>query len=421
MNTTSKQTLHIIEQIVKPIGIGTNLALLQIIWAMVSGRFLRSRGALHSALALNGQSQEEIRRCWQAVRYGKWHIGELIEQFRQQVIEEGSWQHHEWGGYRPLAADVTAIWRPKLQGWLGTVYRQLTGRRAVGIGFGLIVEVGQINGQRLPLIRQIVRNVHKNDGEESLKTRLLKSAKQQRDESEVMIHDGGVTLKQIHQLTIKRFVIRIATNATARRNELPEYRGGRRAEFGTLVRPLPRTWKDRDHEATPADHTTGFELNGTTIIASGWHNLMRSDLKVGDEHEPFTIWVFRDPRFHHPLIVATDLQSASAEVIFRLYQDRWPVEQIPLVAKQLLGCGRQFVFAPTSCWRLGELAFLAGNLLTWLAMILPPQPTGFWDLHPKKRQVGLDGGWLRLIFQKKLLLTLNFGKRCRLPLICLRV
>lgn len=395
--------------------IGTNLALLQIIWAMISGRFLASRGALHPALAASGLRAAEIRRCWSALRHGVWHIGELIETFRQEVRQEGSWQRHEWGGYQPLAADVTAIWRPRLQGWLGTVYRQLLGRRMVGIGFGLVVEVGQIAGQRLPLLRRIIRNPHRHDGEETLKERLLREAAAQRSASEVLIHDAGVTLKQLHQLAIKRFVVRVASNCTARQNQLPAYRGGRRAEFGTMVRPLSRMWKDRFHEATPAEVTTTFDLGGTTITAQGWHHLMRPDLKVADPHESFTIWVFHDPRFANPLLVATDLQAASAEVIFRLYQDRWPVEQIPLVAKQLLGCGRQFVFHPLCCWRLGELAFLAGNLLSWLAIILPPQPAGFWDVHPKKRRGAFEGSWRRPFFQKKPWLTLNFGKSGRLP------
>lgn len=417
MNTTSKRTLHIIERIVKPIAIGTNLALLQIIWAMISGRFLGSRGALHPALAASGLSASEVRRCWSALRHGVWQSRELIEAFRQEVKREGSWQRHNWGGYRPLAVDVTAIWRPRLAGWLGQVFRQLLGRRASGIGFGLVVEVGQIGGQRLPLLRQIIRNHHPADSEETLQKRLLQEAAGQREAGDVLIQDGGVKLRQLHQLGIDHFVLRLASNATARRRTLPPYTSGRPPEYGTRVRPLPRTWKDRFHPATPADVTTAFELHEVTITAHGWRDLMRADLKVAAPHYPFTIWVFHDPRFDSPLVVATDLADASAEVIFRLYQDRWPVEQIPLVAKQLLGCGRQFVFHPLCCWRLGELAFLAGNLLTWLAMILPPQPAGFWDLRPKKRPAGSEGSWLRPFFQKKRWLTLNFEKNGRLPAI----
>ena len=66
-----------------------------------------------------------------------------------------------------------------------------------------------------------------------------------------------------------------------------------------------------------------------------------------------------------------------------LYRDRWPVEQIPLAAKQMLGGARQFVFAPESCQRLPELNLLAGSIVTYLAASLPAVPTGFWDRNPK--------------------------------------
>jgi hypothetical protein len=93
------------------------------------------------------------------------------------------------------------------------------------------------------------------------------------------------------------------------------------------------------------------------ITVSGWLGVMRADLKVADHHELYAIGVFVDPLFKTPLVLGTDL-SAGPEVIFRLYLDRWPVELIPLVTKQLLGCHQQFVFAPLCCWRLAELAFL---------------------------------------------------------------
>jgi hypothetical protein len=99
--------------------------------------------------------------------------------------------------------------------------------------------------------------------------------------------------------------------------------------------------------------------------------------------------------------------------IFRLYLDRWPVEQIPLVAKQMLGLHRQFVFAPESCCRLPELAFLLGNILTYLATVLPPLPTGFWDRCPKKHLVVYAESYLAHLFLKMPFLTLIFAKRHR--------
>jgi hypothetical protein len=50
-------------------------------------------------------------------------------------------------------------------------------------------------------------------------------------------------------------------------------------------------------------------------------------LKVADEHERYSIWVFADPLFKTPLVLGTNL-SAGPEVVFSLYLDRWPVEMV---------------------------------------------------------------------------------------------
>lgn len=50
----------------------------------------------------------------------------------------------------------------------------------------------------------------------------------------------------------------------------------------------------------------------------------------------------------------------------------------------MIGLHRHFVFNLTCCWRLPELALLAGNILTHVAMLVPSLPTGFWDRRPKK-------------------------------------
>ena len=72
------------------------------------------------------------------------------------------------------------------------------------------------------------------------------------------------------------------------------------------------------------------------------------------------------------------------ESVRAIYKDRWPVEQIPLSAKQMVGAHRQFVHNPESIQRLPELALLAGSILSFLAATLPAVPTGFWDRKPKR-------------------------------------
>ena len=420
MNTASQRTLHTIEQIVKSVPVGTNLGLLQLIWALITGAFLPARGAVHMALSLAGFSPAEIGHSWHALRYGVWNIQELLGEFRALVSQESSWQANEYEGYRPVAVDVTAIWRPQIKGWHGKFYRQLLGKSFLGIGFGLIVEVGQINGQRLPILKAIVRGPDGQHSEETLKSKTLQRAVALVDEQEVIVHDAGVTLQQMESHKVPRFVIRLSRNCTGRRNVLPAYKGrGARPQKGALVRPLTRTFAQKELAATPPDETTTFVLHGREITAMGWHSLMRSDLRIAQPHTLFSIWVIDDPLYEGVLVLGTNLPTTvSAQTVYQLYIDRWPVEQIPLVSKQLLGCHRQFVFNPISCWRLAELAFLVGNLLTWLAATLPPIPSGYWDRHPKKRPDAYDGSWHVLILQMTCLFPSEFEKSVRLPPIC---
>lgn len=413
MSTASHRTIQVLEQVVKTLPVGTNLALLQLMWAMLNGSFLKSRGAVHSALAASGFSDGAIRRSWHALRYGVWSISELIARWRHLVLSEGRWQVRAYDGYQPLAVDITAFWRPRLRFWTGKFFHRLANKAIKGVGFGVITQVGEVDGQRLPLLKRIIRAKQSDAGEADLKAAILQQIRTHLDETEVFVHDAGVSIADVQTARIPRFVIRLAVNCTGRRNYLPPSKErGRPAEYGRVVRPLPRQRVNNLISATPPDVTTRFQFDGRTIEVQGWQELVRADQKVADSNDLFTIWVFDDPLYQDPLVIGTNL-PAQAETIFRLYLDRWPVEQPPLVAKQMLGLQRQFVFAPVSCQRLPELALLAGNVLTYLAAVLPPMPTGFWDRHPKKRQDACDGRWAKQIFPKRTHLTGDFEKNNR--------
>ena len=92
--------------------------------------------------------------------------------------------------------------------------------------------------------------------------------------------------------------------------------------------------------------------------------------------------VIHDPRWTEPLVLATTL-AVSPRALRDLDLDRWPVEPLPLAAKQMLGAARAFVSAPETCQRLPALALLAGSILTYLAATLPAIPTGAWDRRPR--------------------------------------
>lgn len=384
MTTASQRTLQVLEQIVKPVPLGTNLALLQLMWAIISGAFLFGRGAVHSALNECGFTTQEIRRSWRALRAGQWQIHELISRFREIVMADAQWQSNSYAGMRPVAVDITAIWRPTLRGWPGKMFRRLAEKKKTGIGFGLIVDVGTIAGQRFPLIRAIVRGETAGESENELLHRTLRRVAGLLKEDEVAIHDAGVNLGEIHEAGIVRFVVRQRSNVTARRNELPPYKGrGCRPKFGAIVRPLPRQRQRRKIASCPADYSESFDFEERIIEARVWCDLVRTTQRVSQANQTFRIWVFDDPAYKDPWVLATNL-NCDAKTVYQFYLSRWPVEQVPLVAKQLLGMHRQFVFAHQSCWRLGELAFFIGNVLAWLAATLPPVATGFWDRQPKR-------------------------------------
>ena len=96
----------------------------------------------------------------------------------------------------------------------------------------------------------------------------------------------------------------------------------------------------------------------------------------------FSVVVIHDPRYNEPLLLATPL-PIPAQQVRALYQDRWPIEQIPLAAKQMLGASRAFVSAPETTQRLPELVLVAGSVLSYVAATSPPIPTGFWDRLPQ--------------------------------------
>ena len=416
-----EQTIHVLQIVVQSVPLGTNLSLLHLLWSMLNGSFLRSRGAIFPALVYSGFTTDETRRSWQALRYGMWRLDDLLHSWREYVHCQSKWRPRVYEGYRPLAVDMTAFWRLQLKGWLGKYFNGLANRMLRGVGFGLVAEVGQVEGQRIPLLRKVIRAHPKDLSDVKLKAMVLDWAGRHLADDEVVLFDAGAHIADMQAASIKRYVIRLASNCTARRNELPAYSGkGRPSEYGRRVRPLKRRWKKRTIAATKPDFSTSFEQEQRTIQVLGWSELVSVDRKPHPGNETFSILVFFDPLYQQPLILGTNvsLQPATA---FKLYLDRWSVEQIPLAAKQMLGLHRQFVFAPESCQRLPELALLVGNILTYLAAILPPLPTGFWDQRPKKRPAACGESWLKLIFRKITSFQGNFEKSVQLPATYQRV
>lgn len=243
--------------------------------------------------------------------------------------------------------------------------------------FGLIASVGTVCGVRVPILRCVLRGSNTKECEADLKRHLLSQAGKTLAEKEVLVADAGFALADVLSCGVRNFVVRVASNFTARKNTLPEYKGkGRRPEYGEIVRPLARTRSGKIITADTPTRTEHWKYQGRKLHAFRFCNLTLKTEKAGGQS--FDCVVIFDPKYKQPLIVATNL-PVSAFIIWQMYRDRWAVEQLPLAAKVMLGGERAYVQGTESRFRLPELALLAGNVLSYVAAGSEPVSSGFWD------------------------------------------
>lgn len=350
---------------------------------LVSGALLPSRGAIFPALKSIGLGDTAIRRAWTAFRKGMWQMPAIIILWREHVKSLPGWQEHRYEGYLPVTIDVTAFWRPALKHCPGKHYHPAANRALPAVIFGIVGEVGEINGQRLALPRAFERVHPKDHSEKRLWQEMLKNAQKGLKPDEIAVIDAGMKIGDLQDAGIDRFVLRLAINFTARRNYLPEHILGRKPTYGALVRPLPRKHTGKTLEATQSDETDVWDENGHEIRVEIWRKLILHQVVPSENNKTLDVYAFYDPAFEQPWLLATPV-ALKSESVRAIYKDRWPVEQIPLSAKQMVGAHRQFVHNSESVQRLPELALLAGSILSFLAATFPAMPTGFWDRKPKR-------------------------------------
>jgi hypothetical protein len=126
MSNASESTIQVLTQEVRG-RVGTNLALVHLLWAIITGSFLSSRGAIFGALSRCGFTVQQIRRSWQALHRGTWSIGRLVENWQEYVASPWEWQANRYIGYRPLSVGTTTFWpgtlRVRLAAWVGKFYQ----------------------------------------------------------------------------------------------------------------------------------------------------------------------------------------------------------------------------------------------------------------------------------------------------------
>src|SRR5215210_5825620 len=157
MHEVVYRVLTLVSALVVDVPVGTNLGLLHLFWMLLSGKALLTRGAIIPGLSAVGLSEGAVRRAWAALGRGSWTSDRLATSWARVVEAEGLWQPHQHGGYQPVAVDITAFWRPRLQGCPTSHYSATAGKALPAIPVGIIARVGSVARQRVGLPRGLVR------------------------------------------------------------------------------------------------------------------------------------------------------------------------------------------------------------------------------------------------------------------------
>lgn len=281
--------------VVAAVPIGTNLGLVHLLWMLVSGRLLETRGAVIPGLSATGLSEPAVRRAWAALGQGDWSSVGLLACWREHVEQADAWRVHEYEGYRPVAVDVTGFWRPRLQGCATSHYDGRAGKALPAIPVGIVARVGSVGTQRLGLPLALVRADTTDPSTAAHERALLRAAVQAMADDDVLVLDAGVEIRQLQAAGATRYVVRAAKNVTGRRADLPAYQGrGRPRTRGELIRPLARTYRDRELAATTPDAVVTWQEGDAVIRAEWWDDLVLPD--VPPDRPAFRLVVIHDPR-----------------------------------------------------------------------------------------------------------------------------
>ena len=358
MSTIVYRISVLLSAILADVPVGTNLGLFWLLWALISGRFLLSRGAVFPALADGDSPQTPCDAPEQP-----WPMG--VGPLRPWCRRGTRWSSRKAGG-APIAMKGAVPWRVT---WSASSARTSAAVSAPTTSPRLTQPCRPLPWRwwrRSGLSAKYgspwcVCSYGLNPGdchEAALQRRAITQAGATLQPDEVLVVDAGFGVAALLTGGVPRFVARVARNFTARRNVLPAATGrGRRPAYGARVRPLPRTYKGKTIAATPPDATAQWVVAGRRVHAQVWDTLVLSTATPGAV--AFRCVVIHDPRYQEPWVLATNL-PVSAYALWCLSRDRWPVEHVPLAAKQMLGAHRAFVFGGESRHRLPELALLAG-------------------------------------------------------------
>jgi hypothetical protein len=262
----------------------------------------------------------------------------------------------------------------------------------------MIASIGEVNGQRIALLKNaVLTDLSLNDGL-GHKKQLYKQVATELAEDEIAVFDAGFRLVEAVEANITRCLIRLASNCTFGKTagQIPKRTSAKGPEpsqyKAEIVRPLARKHGDKTLPATKADRIYKMtDSNGTETTIHVWEKLyfLERQLENVDNkrkkqklrHMPIKVIAIYHPNYDDPLLLGTPLLQLEPESASKIYTARWPIEGLPQTGKHILsgGGGTHYVHHPIAMQRLPLLSLIFGSLLKYAAATLPPFRTGFWD------------------------------------------
>jgi hypothetical protein len=402
--------LDLIEQMVDVAPKGTALGLCDLVSAMFSGYFIDSGGAVTPAVEaflrqkIKDEKEREARtrRAAKSLTYGSYNLKELMDRLSDIVRQEGYWEPIVVQGYQVIPVDFTTFSRAAVKKLKAKEYVTEADKALPGVPIGMMATVGKVKGQRIALLKNVtLADLTVNDVSER-HARLYKQVKKELTKDELAVFDAGFSLAGAVKAGIWQCLIRLPKNCTFGKTpgKIPE----RKSNLGRtptryqaeIVRPLARQHGDKILPATEADtiYTVKNE-SGTEIEVHIWtkvYFLERHLDDITDERQkkklremPLKVMAIYDPNYDDPMLLGTPLLTLQPEAAAAGYAARWPIEGLPQAGKYILsgGGGRQYVHHLAAMQRLPVLSLVFGSLLKYVAAVLPPFRTGFWDRQLK--------------------------------------
>ena len=157
MSNLRYEIIALLCRVLLSVPIGTRRGIFTLLWALLSGRFLASRGAGFPAIEAMGLEAAEVRRSEAALTKGRFRTTDLVSTWRASVRAQGKWRPHKYAGVRPVSCDLTGFERPKLSECTTKHYTSKAGKAVPALVYGFCVEVDSVGSMRLGVPRLLLR------------------------------------------------------------------------------------------------------------------------------------------------------------------------------------------------------------------------------------------------------------------------